>query len=324
MSESLLPMLVGVAVIMLVGVVGLVMGGSKGSRAEQRLDEMSGRASKPAARAAGEANSLLKAPAVELGSSRRWIERFCSVEGLNQYYEQADVGISFNVFVLLSVGLLVLGALGAFVLHLPPLTVPMCGISMGAVPVLWLVMRRGQRIKKFMTQMPDAMELIGRALRAGHGLASGLNVVAEEMPPPISQEFSRVYEEQNLGIPIEDALRGLAERVPTMDVRFFVTAIVIQRATGGDLAEVLDKISHLIRERFQILGQVKSLTGEGRISGVVLLAMPPALMAFVYSTNPSYISLLWTTEVGKKMLIVTAILQLVGAAVIKKIVNIKV
>ncbi len=172
--------------------------------------------------------------------------------------------------------------------------------------------------------MPDALELIGRALRAGHGLASGLNVVAEEMAPPIAQEFGRVYEEQNLGISLEDALRGLADRVPTMEVRFFVTAVVIQRATGGDLAEILDKIGRIIRERFQILGQVQALTAEGRLSGVVLLALPPSLLAFIYMTNPDYASALFTTSAGTKLLIGAAVLQVIGALAIKKIITIKV
>ena len=140
-------------------------------------------------------------------------------------------------------------------------------------------MRKRKRVKQFVAQMPDALELVGRALRAGHSLASGFKVVADEMAPPIAVEFGRVYEEQNFGIPIEDALSGLAERIPTMDVRFFVTAVVIQRSTGGDLAEILDKIGRLIRERFQILGQVQALTGEGRLSGICLLALPPACLS---------------------------------------------
>ncbi len=144
------------------------------------------------------------------------------------------------------------------------------------------------------------------------------------MAAPISTEFGRVYEEQNLGIPLEDALRGLAERVPTMDVRFFVTAVVIQRSTGGDLAEILDKIGHLVRERFQILGQVQALTGEGRLSGIVLLALPPALLAFIYMTNPNYASLLFTTSLGTKMLTIAVVMQVLGAVAIKKIITIKV
>ncbi len=323
MNTTMLPMAVGLGVIMLVALVGLVMSGGDTAKAEQRLDEMEGKRvkSRKTETAAGD---LLKAPAIDLGRSNMWFLRIFSSEGLSKLYEQADVGIGFPLFLGIACGLSITGALVAFVLHLPPLTVPMAAVVLGGLPFFWLSLRRKKRIKKFMTQMPDAMDLIGRALRAGHGLASGLNVVADEMPPPISDEFGRIYEEQNLGIPIEEALRGLSERIPTMDVRFFVTAVVIQRSTGGDLAEVLDKIGRLIRERFQILGQVKSLTGEGRISGAILLAMPPLLMAFVYTTNPDYISLLYTTDIGKKMLMITAGLQLVGAAAIKKIVTIKV
>jgi tight adherence protein B len=176
----------------------------------------------------------------------------------------------------------------------------------------------------FTMQFPDALELVGRALRAGHGLSAGLHVVAVEMPAPMALEFGRVFEEQNLGIPLEDALRALADRVPTMDVRFFVTAVVIQRTTGGDLAEILDKIGHLIRERFQILGQVQALTGEGRVSGVVLMAMAPALLALCYMLNPPYTSLLFTHPVGKQMLMFAGIMQILGALAIKKIVAIKI
>jgi tight adherence protein B len=318
----MLPVVVGVAIVGMIGLLGLVFSGSGGTRAEQRLDEMAGQAGRKGAASAPQSSALLRPPTLQ--GAPGWLGRVFSSEGLARLYEQADVGLPFRVFLVIAAALAAVGAVAGFVLRTPPPMLPVLAASCGAVPFAWLVMRRKKRIKKFMAQMPDAMELIGRALRAGHGLASGLHVVAEEMPPPISLEFGRVYEEQNLGIPLEDALRGLSERVPTMDVRFFVTAVVIQRATGGDLAEVLDKIGHLIRERFQILGQVRALTGEGRISGVVLLAMPPALMAFVSMTNPSYIGLLFNTEIGKKMLIVTAVLQLVGAAAIKKIVTIKV
>ena len=153
--------------------------------------------------------------------------------------------------------------------------------------------------------MPEAVELIGRALRAGHGLASGLHLVAEEMRGPIADEFNRVFEEQNLGIPIELSLRNMADRIPVMDVRFFVIAIIIQRATGGDLAEVLDKIGRLIRQRYELLGHVKALTAEGRLSGIVLLALPPGLLAFLSFSNYGYISPLFTTSIGTKMLVLT-------------------
>ena len=151
---------------------------------------------------------------------------------------------------------------------------------------MWLLFRRKRRMKKFAAQLPEALELIARALRAGHSLASGFSLVANEMSEPIGGEFSRTFEEQNLGKPLEEALNDLVKRVPNLDLKFFATAIILQRQTGGDLAEILDKIGYLIRERFKIWGQVQALTGEGRLSGIVLLALPPALFAVVYNMNP--------------------------------------
>ena len=147
---------------------------------------------------------------------------------------------------------------------------------------------------------------------------------ASGKPSPIADEFGRVYEEQNLGIAIEDSLKSMCERVPNLDLRFFVTSVGIQRQTGGDLAEILDKIGYVIRERFRILGQVQALTGEGRLSGIVLIALPFALFAFMLNVKPDYVQSLWTTDLGKKMSVFAIIAQILGALVIRKIVNIKV
>jgi tight adherence protein B len=144
------------------------------------------------------------------------------------------------------------------------------------------------------------------------------------MPDPIAAEFSMAFEEQNLGIPIERALKNMLNRVPNLDLKFFVTAVAIQRQSGGDLAEILDKIGHIIRERFQILGQVKALTGEGRMSGIVLMALPIALFFAVYYLNPDYMMLLFTDPLGREMILYAFILQIIGAFVIKKIIDIKV
>jgi tight adherence protein B len=176
----------------------------------------------------------------------------------------------------------------------------------------------------FGRQLPEALELISRALRAGHSLASGISLVAEEMNDPIRYEFERVYESQNLGRALEESLEELTDRVPNLDLRFFVTAIILQRQTGGDLAEILDKIGHLIRERFKIFGQIQALTGEGRLSGVVLLALPPVLFVVMYRLNPDYAMVLFTDPMGQKMLAVAVIMQFLGALVIKKIIDIKV
>src|SRR5205823_3459480 len=149
--------------------------------------------------------------------------------------------------------------------------------------------RRFSRLKKFASQLPDALELVARALRAGHSLAAGMHVVAEEMPSPIADEFGRVYEEQNLGIAIEESLESMCGRVPNLDLRFFVTSVAIQRQTGGDLAEILDKIGYVIRERYRILGQVKALTAEGRLSGIVLIALPFVLFLVMLHVQPTYV-----------------------------------
>ncbi len=201
---------------------------------------------------------------------------------------------------------------------------PLNGLLMFALPWVWLWNKRRARLKKFAAQLSDALELVARRLRAGHSLGAGMHVVAEEMPSPIADEFGRVFEEQNLGIPIEEAMRAMCERVPNLDLRFFVTSVAIQRQTGGDLAEILDKIGYVVRERFRILGQVKALTGEGRLSGVVLIALPFALFGFMLNAKPDYVESLWTTELGKKMSVAAIIAQILGALVIRKIVNIKV
>src|SRR5262249_28201721 len=141
---------------------------------------------------------------------------------------------------------------------------------------------------------------------------------------PIADEFGRVYEEQNLGIALEDAMRGMCDRVPNLDLRFFVTAVAIQRQTGGDLAEILDKIGYVIRERYKILGQVKALTAEGRLSGVILIALPFFLLIVMLHIKPDYVQVLWTHPMGIKMSIGAIVLMILGAIAIKKIVDIKV
>jgi tight adherence protein B len=202
--------------------------------------------------------------------------------------------------------------------------VMLIAIVSSSFPLFWLKFRKKRRLKKFGKQLPDALELISRALRAGHSLGSGFMLVSEEMTDPIGSEFKKLFEEQNLGIPLDEALTNMCERLPNMDLKFFATSIILQRQTGGDLAEILDKIGDLVRQRFAIWGQVQALTGEGRLSGIVLLGLPPVLFAAVYRLNPEYMMVLFTDSLGKKMLAGTVLLQFIGALVIRKIVNIKV
>ncbi len=322
-NGMLVSMVVGVGVIVLVGGISLVMSTSFGKIAEERLEGLTAGHSRRTKEQLA-SGILLRPAAINVGNGSLWAKLVPNPENLNLLYEQADVNLTFNSFMALVIGLVVVGIALGLLFHLPFYAVPLGGAFLGALPFLWLLKRRQKRIKKFVEAMPEAVELIGRALRAGHGLASGLHLVAEEMQGPIADEFNRVFEEQNLGIPIELSLRNMADRIPVMDVRFFAIAIIIQRATGGDLAEVLDKIGRLIRQRYELLGHVKALTAEGRLSGIVLLALPPGLLAFLSFSYYGYISPLFTTSIGTKMLLITGALQLLGAWMINKIVAIKV
>jgi tight adherence protein B len=321
-DPMLISIFVGVGVIALVGGAGLVLGKSGGSAAEQRLEGLSG-AGRAKAIDPG-AGILLRPQAIDLGQASSWLKMLPNLENLSRLYEQADVTWPFNYFLFVVAGLAVGGAVLPLAFGQSPFFIPLTAAGMGAIPFLWLIRRKKARIKKFLDSMPEAVELISRALRAGHGLASGIKLASEEMKGPIADEFGRVFEEQNLGIPIEVSLRGLADRIPAMDVRFFVIAVIIQRATGGDLAEVLDKIGRLIRQRFELHGHVAALTAEGRLSGIVLLALPPGLLGFLSMSNWNYVSPLFNTPLGNKMLLFTAGMQVVGAYMIKKIVSIKV
>ena len=239
-------------------------------------------------------------------------------------FEQANTSLKPETFMMITVACGAIGVVGSLIAHAPPPLYPVAAMMGAILPLFFLLFKRRRRFNKFAQQLPDAMELVARALRSGHSLASGLYVVVEEMPDPISMEFNFAYEEQNLGIPLEQALKNMLNRMPNLDLRFFVTAVAIQRQAGGDMAEILDKIGYIIRERFKIIGQVKALTGEGRISGIVLMALPIGLFLTVYYLNPDYVMLLFTEEIGRKMIAAAIFLQVLGAVAIKKIVNIKI
>ena len=320
-DQVFVSIMAGLAVVALMVGLSLAFRKSEGSQAEQRLDDLISRPKKEVDLRTG---ILLRPPAIDLESPQFWTKFLPNLENLSRLYEQADVNLPFNKFMGIVVLLSLAGAVIGFLCKLPVYLVPLGSAVLGMTPFFWLVHRKQRRIRMFLDAMPEAVELIGRGLRAGHSLASALHLVSEEMKGPIADEFGRVFEEQNLGIPLEVTLRGLADRVPSVDVRFFVIAVVLQRSTGGDLAEVLDKIGKLIRQRFELFGHVKSLTAEGRLSGIVLLALPPGLLAFLSMSNYGYISVLFTTSIGTKMLAITAAFQLLGALMIKKIVAIKV
>jgi tight adherence protein B len=314
----LISILAFLAVSALVGLVAFVFRDSSGKAAD-RLDTLTGRKRKDDA-----TTEILKKSAFER-DKKSFLEAITpNLPSLQKIFTQADCHIKPSTLFGIGMVLAVLGMTASWLASVPLILAPLAGLVMFTVPFIWLLNKRRVRLKTFASQLPDALELVARALRAGHSLAAGLHVVGEEMPAPIATEFGRVYEEQNLGISVEEAMKGMCERVPNLDLRFFVTSVLIQRQTGGDLAEILDKIGYVVRERYRILGQVKALTGEGRLSGVVLIALPFALFLFMLHIKPDYVALLWTDEFGIKMSIGALIAQILGALVIKKIVNIKV
>jgi tight adherence protein B len=213
---------------------------------------------------------------------------------------------------------------GGIALDKSPFIALVLAVCVLFLPIMYLNVRRGRRMKRLTNQLPDVFEIMSQALRAGHSLASAIHVVHEQLPDPIGTEFGRVFHEQNLGIKIEDALLSMANRVDSLDVRFFVTAVLIQRQTGGDLAEVLDNISSVIRDRIELLGMVRTLTAEGRLSGYVLFALPTVVFAAVLGLNPNYAHQLLDEPSGKILLLIAFGMQLMGLAMIRWIVNIKV
>ncbi len=240
-----------------------------------------------------------------------------ALDQANLHWSAAQVLVNLTAIATILLALLL-------VLQVPPLASVGSAVAVFVLPVLYFYKRRRARLKKLVNQLPDVFELLSQALRAGHSLASGMQLAARELPDPAGTEFGRVFHEQNLGLKVEDALKNLADRVDLLDVRFFVTAVLIQRQVGGDLAEVLDKISAVIRDRIKLFGTVQALTAEGRLSGYVLLALPTLVFLAMLNVNREYAMLLFTDPVGKMMLTGSIVMQLMGWAMIKKIVNIKV
>jgi len=303
---------------------GLLLGfGDGNEQIEDRLASLTkngGRGVAGGGKAAtSEINSLLRDEAT--GAVDEYLKKL----QLGAFIDQAGMNWSVSKFVTLS--LLSGGLAAAACLFLPgsfKLAALPVGLAFAALPFAYIFFMRSRRLAKFGNQLPQAMDLMSQALRAGQSLPAGIQLVGEQMEEPLGPEFRRSFEEQNLGVGLTDTLLDMADRVPNLDLRFLVTAVVLQRQTGGDLAEILDKIGYLCRERMQIKGQIQALTGEGRISGVVLLALPPVLFGVMLKLNYDYTMLLFNEPMGNQMLAGAIVMQILGALWINKIISIKV
>jgi tight adherence protein B len=198
------------------------------------------------------------------------------------------------------------------------------GIVMAISPFAYVAWKRSRRLGQFEEHFPEALDLLGRAVRAGHAFTTGLEMITKECTEPIAGEFRTVFEEQNFGLPLRDAMLNLTDRVPLIDARFFVTALLIQKETGGNLAEILDGLARVIRDRFRIHREVKTRTAQGRMTAGILLAIPPFMMFALGAANPEYMKPLYEDPVGPIILGIAAVLQVAGAALLWKIINIEV
>jgi tight adherence protein B len=194
----------------------------------------------------------------------------------------------------------------------------------GSCPFLFLINRRSSRLRTFEERFPEALDLLSRALRAGHAFQTAMGMVADEMAEPVGPEFKKTFDQQNFGLPLRDSLLQLSERVPLLDVRFFATAVLIQRDTGGNLSEILDNLAHVVRERFKIRRQVRVHTAHGRFTAFVLLALPAGLGIILSTLNPDHMDPLFKEKVGQTMLIAAIVMQGIGFIWIRKVIKIEV
>jgi len=198
------------------------------------------------------------------------------------------------------------------------------GLAVGAIPIISVAWKRQRRFRRFEEHFPEALDLLGRAVRAGHAFTTGLEMISKEVTEPIAGEFRITFDEQNFGLPLRDALLNMTERIPLIDVRFFVTALLIQKETGGNLAEILDALARVIRDRFRIYREVRVKTAQGRLTAAILIALPPLMMLMLEIVNPQYVGVLFTDPKGPVVLAIAGTLQVVGSIMLWKIIHIEV
>jgi tight adherence protein B len=237
--------------------------------------------------------------------------------------EQANMSVPPGQLLAIAAGASVVGAVGLSALSpLWVVTIPL-GLAAGWLPIAVVRFKARRRVNKFEEQFPEAIELIARALRAGHAMTTGLALVAEELPDPVGAEFRLVYDRQNFGMSMPDALRHFAERVPLLDARFFVTAVLTQRESGGNLAEILDNLGDVIRQRFRVRRQIRVVTAHARLTGWVLVMMPVVIALAMVVLAPDHIMTLVRDPLGVQMAMAAVGLWVIGYLAIRKLVNVE-
>jgi tight adherence protein B len=258
------------------------------------------------------------------------LRRSVKVSDLQTMLEQADLGIrAGNILILCMVSAVLVGGMALLLtLSMPARESALftfMGIVLGGLlPYSYASYMRSRRFSKFEELFPEAIDTLTRAVRAGHAFTTALELIANELSEPIASEFRKLFEEQKFGLPVRDALLNLTERVPLVDVKFFVTAVMLQRETGGNLAEILDNLSYMIRERFKIMRQVRVYTAQGRLTMMLLMGMPPIIVVVMLTMNPDFIRPLFSDPLGHTLVVAGITLQTIGYFVIRKIIRIQV
>lgn len=254
----------------------------------------------------------------------RLLLRLPRISSFDRFIVQSGSDWTVASFLGLTAGLFVAGVLGGLVFRLPLGVCVIIGAILALIPLQYLIYLRHKRITRFDQQLPEALDLIGRALRAGHAFSSALQMAGNELPDPIGEEFSQTFDEINYGVPTQAALENLANRVPSTDLGFFVIAVLIQRETGGNLSEVLDNISSIIRDRLKLFGKVRALAAEGKFSAIVLSVLPFVTALLLFLINPEFMSLLWTEPIGVYLIWGSILFMILGAIWMRKIIRIHV
>jgi tight adherence protein B len=304
--------------------VGWALSAIPGNRAQKRLEKRLREVGSLSSTPEGETASVVRQDEQgPLPAMQKLLGKTGAGTSLAKLIDQSGIRATTGGILLVSGGLALLGML-AVLMFSPVSSAAPAGLLLGALPVLFLMQRRSARIKKFEEQFPEALDLLARALRAGHAFQTSLGMVADELAEPVGPEFKKTFDQQNFGLPLKECLFELADRVPLLDVRFFATAVTIQRETGGNLAEILDKLAYVVRERFKILRQVRVHTAHGRFTGYVLLALPAVLGIILSYISPDHMNTLFTEPQGKMMLLAAGVMQTFGYFWIRKVIKIEV
>ena len=264
----------------------------------------------------------------ELMSEIPWLNRsLVRVQAalhLKRLLDQADLHITPSRLVMFSGMAGLLAALATSVVSISILLIVVAGFAAASIPFVHVWWTRKKRFDSFLEHLPDALDLMSRGLSAGHGFAEAMHMVSTEMPEPIATEFRKTYEEQNLGLSLKLALENLVDRIPLLDLRMCITAVLIQRETGGNLAEILEKVAYTIRERFRIMGDLKTLTTSSRLSAWLLCGLPIFVALAVTVMNPDYMMILWKDQRGHYMIGAAIVMQITGMLIVRKILDIKI